>query len=83
MRLPSGEPDYEKLAASEGFQAELRSIADLAGAKRVCLMCGEADPMCCHRESVVGRVLRSWQVRVTHIGPDGRAAGIDRGQPES
>ena len=82
MYLPGGKPDYDKLASSEHFQAELRSIVDLAGTKRVCLMCGEADPMCCHRESVVGKVLREWDVKVTHIAPDGRALDTDRGREE-
>jgi len=76
-----GKPDYDKLASSEQFQTELRAIVDLAARGRVCLMCSEADPMCCHRESVVGRILRSWKVKVTHLSPDGMSHGGGESTP--
>ncbi len=78
-----GKPDYDRLAASEQFQAELSAIVELAGHRRLCLMCGEADPMCCHRESVVGRALRGWNVRVTHISPDGVIHGAGESEPQN
>ena len=81
LLAPDGKPDYDKIAASEPFQAELRAIVDLAGRMRLCLMCSEADPMCCHRESVVGRALRSWGVEVTHLSPDGMSHGAGGSKP--
>ena len=43
----------------------------LADAKRLVLMCSEADPMSCHRERIIAQVLRGWGVEVRHIMPDG------------
>ena len=81
LLTPDGKPDYEKLAESEQFQSELKTIVALAERGIVCLMCSEADPMCCHRESVVGRALRSWGVQVTHISPDGVAHAVGPSKP--
>ena len=71
LHTPSGKPDYDKLAATEEFQNELRLVLEMAESKTVALMCSEADPMACHRERIVAQVLRSWGVKVTHIMPDG------------
>jgi len=76
MYLQSGKPDYDKLAATDQFQSELRALVDLAAAKTIVLMCSEADPMGCHRERIVAQVLRSWGVKVTHIMPDGTVGEI-------
>ena len=74
LLTPSGKPDYDKLAATDEFQNELRLVVELAEKKTVALMCSEADPMACHRERIVAQVLRSWGVKVTHIMPDGSTA---------
>jgi uncharacterized protein (DUF488 family) len=66
-----GNPDYDRLAATEPFVAELKAIVGIAAGKTVALMCSEADPMSCHRERIIAQVLRSWGVKVTHIMPDG------------
>ncbi len=71
LYTPAGKPDYDRLAATDKFQAELRAIVELAGAKRLVIMCSEADPMGCHRERIIAQVLRSWGVTVRHIMPDG------------
>ena len=71
LLTPSGKPDYDKLAATDEFQNELRLVVELAEKKTVALMCSEADPMACHRERIIAHVLRSWGVKVTHIMPDG------------
>ncbi|MCL4500050.1 MAG: DUF488 domain-containing protein [Chloroflexi bacterium] len=71
LLTPSGKPDYDKLAATEAFQNELRAIVDIAETKRVVIMCSEADPAGCHRERIIAQVLRSWGVEVKHIMPDG------------
>ena len=76
LYLQSGKPDYDKLAATEQFQNELKAVVEIAGAKRVALMCSEADPMGCHRERIVAQVLRSWGVKVTHIMPDGTVGEV-------
>jgi uncharacterized protein (DUF488 family) len=72
LQTTEGNPDYGRMAASEQFRNELDAVMALANTKRVCLMCSEADPMCCHRESVVATELRKLEVQVTHISPDGQ-----------
>ncbi|MCE5315482.1 MAG: DUF488 domain-containing protein [Armatimonadota bacterium] len=74
----SGKPDYDKLAATEPFQDELRAIVEIAQTKRVAIMCSEADPMGCHRERILAQVLRSWGVDVKHIMPDGNPAKVEQ-----
>jgi uncharacterized protein (DUF488 family) len=74
----SGSPDYDKLALTEAFQNELKAIVELAETKRVVIMCSEADPMSCHRERILAQVLRSWNVEVKHIMPDGSVAKVDQ-----
>ncbi len=76
LQTSDGKPDYARIAATEGFRAELEAVLALAQGGRVCLMCSEADPMCCHRESVVGKELRARGARVVHIDPDGRTSGV-------
>lgn len=76
LYLASGKPDYDRLAATEQFQNELRAVVELAGAARVALMCSEADPMGCHRERILAQVLRSWGVKVSHIMPDGSVGEV-------
>ena len=67
----AGRPDYDRLAATEQFQNELRAVVDLAASKRTAIMCSEADPVVCHRDRILAPVMRSWGVKVVHIMPDG------------
>jgi len=67
----AGGPDYDKMAARPDFQRELKDVLDTAGQADTCLLCSEGDPMVCHRERLLARVLRSWGVEVAHILPDG------------
>jgi len=66
-----GVADYEKIAATEGFQAGLRRVLDGAATHRVALMCAEQHPLDCHRCLLVGRALLARGARVRHILPDG------------
>ena len=74
----SGKPDYDKLAATESFQKELKAILEIADKNRTVLMCSEADPMGCHRERIIAQVLRRWGVKVTHIMPDGTTTQVEQ-----
>ena len=76
LRQGNGTPDYEKIAASECYQDGLRDLEALAARSRVAIMCSEADPLCCHREKLIGRSLRARGIAVIHIWPDGSAAPI-------
>lgn len=76
LQTSDGKPDYARIAATERFQSEIEAVLGLAQDKRVCLMCSEADPMCCHRESVVGKELRARGANVVHITPEGRTSRV-------
>lgn len=70
LRLYSldGAPDYYLIGQQQFY---LDGIAQLMALIRegasVALMCGEADPMICHRERLVGRTLREQDVEIVHI----------------
>ncbi|MEN6356905.1 MAG: DUF488 domain-containing protein [Armatimonadota bacterium] len=78
LYTPSGAPDYDKLAKTEPFQNELKALVEIAGTKRLVIMCSEADPMSCHRERILAQVLRSWGIDVKHIMPDGNIAKVEQ-----
>jgi uncharacterized protein (DUF488 family) len=66
-----GVVDYEKIAATEAFQAGLQRVVDGAATHRVALMCAEQHPLDCHRCLLVGRALAARGACVGHILPDG------------
>ncbi|MCX6344200.1 MAG: DUF488 domain-containing protein [Armatimonadetes bacterium] len=76
LQTSAGITDYDKLAAAQSFQDELKAIVELAKSKCVVLMCSEGDPMSCHRERIIAQVLRSWGVEVRHIQPDGTIQAV-------
>jgi len=62
---------YGRVAETPLFTQGLARLEDLAGRRRVALMCGEEDPSSCHRRLLVGRVLAERGFRVLHIRGDG------------
>ena len=76
LHRADGGPDYDKIKESECYKDGLRNLVDLAARFRVAIMCSEAAPTRCHRETLIGRSLRELGVEVTHIKPDGSAAPI-------
>jgi uncharacterized protein (DUF488 family) len=62
---------YARVAEAPFFKQGLARLEDLAGRRRVALMCGEEDPSSCHRRLLVGRVLAQRGFRVLHIRGDG------------
>jgi uncharacterized protein (DUF488 family) len=63
---------YDRVAATERFQAGIERLLRGAAACRLVVLCGEEDPTGCHRRLLVGRVLAERGVRVLHIRSDGR-----------
>jgi uncharacterized protein (DUF488 family) len=63
---------YDLLARSAGFQQGIQRLMSGIAAYRVALLCGEEDPMECHRRLLLGRVLANRGVCVLHIRGDGR-----------
>jgi uncharacterized protein (DUF488 family) len=64
-------PDYERMAATDGFQRALDRVLDEATGHRLALMCAEKEPLECHRFLLVSRHLALRDARITHILGDG------------
>jgi len=63
---------YQWVGANLGGFAEIEesAIRDLAEKQKdraICIMCMEADPMKCHRETEIGKRIREYGVKVHHI----------------
>ena len=67
-----GAVDYARVAATRAFQGGLDEAADLARARRCCLMCAERDPLDCHRAILVARHLAPKGFSISHVHGDGR-----------
>jgi uncharacterized protein (DUF488 family) len=63
---------YDRVAASASFLEAMDWLEREAQQRRVALMCGEENPLECHRNLLVGRVLAQRGVEVRHIRGDGR-----------
>jgi uncharacterized protein (DUF488 family) len=70
-----GRADYEKMAASPEFRAELARLIETAERHRLAAMCSEAEPLDCHRCLLVGRALAEAGVEVGHILGSGEIVG--------
>lgn len=68
---PAGVPDYEKMAETDRFKSGIAQIEEVAKELPLALMCSEGDPMVCHRERLLGWVLRNRGHEMRHIGSDG------------
>ena len=66
-----GLPDYELMAAAPSFLRAVTELLDLAGRRRVALLCSEHEPLECHRCILIGRHLAGLDVHVRHILRDG------------
>lgn len=64
--------DYEKMAATEGFQRGLDRLVEGARKYRIALMCSEQDPLDCHRSLLIGRALSQRGVTVRHLLANGQ-----------
>ncbi len=69
-----GVADYERMAATAGFQRGLARVIEGARKYRVALLCAEYDPLDCHRCLLVARALQERGVATGHILSDGRVA---------
>jgi len=63
---------YDRVASSEPFRKALERIRLAARTHVVALVCAEGDPIACHRFLLVARHLKSPELGIIHILPDGR-----------
>jgi uncharacterized protein (DUF488 family) len=69
-----GVVDYDKLAASKGFQAGLDAVIEASAEHRLALMCTERDPLHCHRCLLVARRLAERGADIGHVLASGEIA---------
>ena len=62
---------YNLMARDERFTRAISTLVEKSSTYRIAVMCSEGKPEGCHRELLVGRVLRERGVDVRHILPDG------------
>ncbi len=58
---------FREHMTSDRAQADLAQAKALAGEKRVCLLCFEQDPACCHRHIVAEMIARETGQRIVHL----------------
>ena len=66
-----GVADYDAMAATPAFRADLDRVVDDMRRRRLCLMCAEREPLDCHRCLLVSRALAARGVVPGHILADG------------
>lgn len=71
--LRNGEPDWERVAASEAFAAGITELEGLIESAKVVLLCAEIDPTHCHRSRLLAPALEACGYEVMHILGDGEA----------
>lgn len=69
---PEGRLDFAKVRADASFRRGLERLEQgLAQGFRIALLCSEADPMGCHRLSMIGIGLQAAGIEVRHLLRDG------------
>lgn len=69
-----GQVDFELAIHTPLFQQGVDKIMQLLSDKNIALMCSEADPLECHRFSLVARYFHEHNVEVFHILKDASLA---------
>ena len=62
---------YDLVATSDTFASGLERLLRGISSYRVAILCGEEDPISCHRRRLVGRVLVERGITLEHIRGDG------------
>jgi uncharacterized protein (DUF488 family) len=68
---------YGPMSEEPAFRDAVGALAGEAPARRIALLCSEADPRGCHRRLLVGKVLAERGVELRHILRDG-AVEVER-----
>jgi uncharacterized protein (DUF488 family) len=68
----NGRVQYQRIAATKGFERGIDRVLIESGRNKVALMCAEKEPLECHRTLLVGQALYNQGVGVVHIHSDGR-----------
>jgi uncharacterized protein (DUF488 family) len=63
---------YDLVSQADAYRVAVERLKGGASEYRVALLCGEEDPISCHRRRLVGRTLADGGFRSLHIRADGR-----------
>ena len=66
-----GRVRYDRVAAGPDYLGAVERLIRGADEYRIALLCGEEDPISCHRRRLVGRTLQERGVTLAHIRGDG------------
>jgi uncharacterized protein (DUF488 family) len=66
-----GHVRYDRVAAGPDYLGAVERLIRGADEYRIALLCGEEDPVSCHRRRLVGRTLRERGISLAHIRGDG------------
>jgi hypothetical protein len=66
-----GRVNYERVRATAAFQRGLDRLGKAVAAYTVALLCGEADPLDCHRGLMIAPALAERGLAVAHLCKDG------------
>jgi uncharacterized protein (DUF488 family) len=66
-----GRVRYDLVSATDAYLSAVARLLRGATDYRIALLCGEEDPISCHRRRLVGRTLRERGVSLAHIRGDG------------
>lgn len=66
-----GRVQYDRLAATSGFEEAVGRLVNGSRRERIAVMCSERDPIECHRTLLVAPALERRGIRVEHILSDG------------
>ena len=68
-----GRADYGMMALEPPFRRGLERVLEMAGERRVALLCTEADPLRCHRTLLVAHRLEPMGTEIIHLAGNGRS----------
>jgi hypothetical protein len=69
---PEGWADYERIRATATFQEGLQRVRRGLERYKIALLCGEEDPLDCHRGLMIAPALKELGLPPVHIRRDGR-----------
>ncbi|MGC9525129.1 MAG: DUF488 family protein [Limnospira sp.] len=73
-----GKAVYEKIAATDEFQAGLQRVISGLQTYNIALMCAEQDPLTCHRAILVCHHLKPFNLTINHILKTGELESHDQ-----
>ncbi|MEW6387191.1 MAG: DUF488 domain-containing protein [Thermodesulfobacteriota bacterium] len=68
----NGQVRYDQIEQTPHFQEGINRLLKEIQSYKIAILCGEEDPMHCHRRLLIGRVLSKHGIRILHIRGNGQ-----------